>query len=125
MSNRIALSRRLKGLVLKHVYGMVTCRQFDEFLSRCCERSLAPSERRRLSWHARLCRECRDYLAAYQRAQEVGRAVLAASAADALAPASTLEERIVARIDAQVASDASGAARRATDADSKKPFRPD
>lgn len=109
MSNRMALSRRLKGLVLKHVYGMVTCRQFDEFLSRCCERSLAPSERRRLSWHARLCRECRDYLAAYQRAQEVGQAVMAAPAADAVDP--ILEERIVGRVAAHVASDANDAAR--------------
>ncbi len=69
------IGRRLKGLMLRHVYGMITCREFEEFINAYQESELPSRERSRFEMHLRVCRECRQYLAAYQQTIEVGRAV--------------------------------------------------
>jgi len=69
------LGRRLKGFMLKRVPGMITCREFDGFISGYLDGELPDRWRSRFEMHMRICRECRQYLQAYQRTIEVGRAV--------------------------------------------------
>jgi len=68
--------RRLKGLMMKHLHGMLTCSEFEAFVLRYLEGELPARQRKLFEWHIRMCRECRDYLAAYQRSIQVGRALL-------------------------------------------------
>lgn len=70
--------RRFKGLMLKNLYGMITCREFDDFIDAYLEGKLSGPERRRFTLHLRLCRECREYLEAYKQTVQVGRAVFTA-----------------------------------------------
>lgn len=72
------LMRRMKGAMMKHVHGMITCREFEDFVLRYLEGELPKGQARIFEWHMRLCRECRDYLAAYRRTLEIGKAVLTA-----------------------------------------------
>lgn len=71
--------RRLKGLMMKHVHGMITCREFEEFVLRYLEDELPGRQRRSFEWHIRMCRECRDYLRAYRQSIQIGRAILSSS----------------------------------------------
>ncbi len=74
---RIKRMRRwLKGQMLKRMHGMITCAEFEEFVLRYLDNELTEKQRSVFEWHLRLCRECREYLAAYQRALEVTRAEL-------------------------------------------------
>ena len=70
------LMRRLKGTMLRRMPGMITCREFEEFVLRYLDGELPPRQVKRFEWHLRLCRECREYLAAYKHAVEIGQAVL-------------------------------------------------
>jgi len=72
---RTGIRRWLKGFLLKHVYGMITCREFDEFVLDYIDDELSERHRSIFELHLRLCPECRQYLVAYQRASEAGRAV--------------------------------------------------
>ncbi len=67
--------RWLKGLMLKRLHRMITCREFEDFVLRYLDDDLTARQRSMFDWHLRLCRECRDYLAAYKRTVELGRAV--------------------------------------------------
>ena len=76
MSGSLAtLRRKMKGLMLSTMPGMITCAEFDEFIMSYLDGSLAPRERRLFERHIWLCRECREYLAAYKRTIEIGKAV--------------------------------------------------
>jgi anti-sigma factor RsiW len=68
--------RWLKGLMLNHVHRMITCKEFEGFVLSYLDDDLPAAQRSVFELHMRLCRECRDYLAAYQRAQELGVATL-------------------------------------------------
>ena len=70
------LIRRLKGMMLKRMHGMITCLEFEEFVLSYLEGELPERQKRIFEWHLRLCRECREYLAAYKRTIEIGKAVL-------------------------------------------------
>jgi predicted anti-sigma-YlaC factor YlaD len=74
--NTTGIWRRLKGLMLKHMHRMITCKEFEDFVLNYLEDDLSSAQRSVFELHMRLCRECRDYLAAYQRAQELGLATL-------------------------------------------------
>ena len=69
------LRRKVKGAMLSSMPGMITCLEFEDFIVSYLDGSLAPRDRRLFERHLRLCRECRDYLAAYQRSIELGKAV--------------------------------------------------
>ncbi len=69
--------RWLKGMMLKHMHRMITCREFEEFVLRYLEGELSDRQRSVFEWHLRLCRECREYLAAYKRTLEITTAVMA------------------------------------------------
>jgi len=76
MTTKIGLMRRLKGAMLKSMHGMITCREFEEFVLSYLDGSLPTKQAKRFEWHIRICRECREYLAAYKRTIEVGKAAL-------------------------------------------------
>lgn len=76
------MMRRIKGLMLKRMHGMITCREFEDFIMDYLDESLPAKQRKRFEWHLRLCRECREYLAAYQRAMELGQATLGTTSDD-------------------------------------------
>ena len=69
------LKRKLKGVMLKWLPGMLTCVQFEDFLIEYMEGDLPQRQRTVFEFHIRICRECREYMAAYKRTVEVaGRA---------------------------------------------------
>ena len=73
--SKTGVRRWLKGFMLKRMHRMITCKEFEDFVLSYLDGELPSRQRSRFEWHLRICRECRDYLAAYQRAAELGRAV--------------------------------------------------
>lgn len=93
------LMRRIKGSMLKRVHGMITCREFEEFVLRYLDGELSKKEARVFEWHLRLCRECREYLAAYRRTMEIGQAVM--TPGDETLPDDVPEDLVAAILDAR------------------------
>ena len=93
------LMRRLKGAMLKHMHGMITCREFEDFVQRYLDGELTARQARVFEWHMRFCRECREYLAAYQQAVEIGKTVL--SAPDEPVPTDVPEDLVSAILSAR------------------------
>lgn len=77
MKKQMAVSptRWLKGFMLKHMHGMITCIEFENFILSYLEDELPARQKTIFEWHMRLCAECREYLAAYQRSLEIGKGV--------------------------------------------------
>ena len=73
---KIGLMRKIKGTMLRSMHGMITCREFEEFVLSYLDGELPARQARIFEWHLRICRECREYLAAYRRTIELGAAVL-------------------------------------------------
>ncbi len=73
---KIGLMRTIKGTMLRSMHGMITCREFEEFVLSSLDGELPARQARIFEWHLRICRECREYLAAYRRTIELGEAVL-------------------------------------------------
>ncbi len=65
--------RRAKGAMLRTMPLMITCREFEDFILEYCEGSLPDRQKFIFELHMRVCRECRDYLAAYRQTIEVTR----------------------------------------------------
>lgn len=72
------IRRWLKAMMLRHIRGMITCREFEEFVQAYVDDELPTRQRSVFEWHMRICRECREYLAAYKRSLELGKAILGA-----------------------------------------------
>ena len=53
---------------------MLTCQQVEDFLLDYVEGTLPRGQRLIFDLHLVLCRECRDYLAAYRKSVELGKA---------------------------------------------------
>ncbi len=70
------LMRWLKGMMLKHMHGMITCREFEDFIQDYLDGRLADASARRFERHMKICRECREYLEAYKTSLELGKRVL-------------------------------------------------
>lgn len=92
------LMRKLKGIMMRRMHGMITCREFEDFVQRYLDDELPPRQRSIFEWHMRLCRECREYLAAYRRSIEIGRAVF--EDADEALPEDVPEDLVTAILDA-------------------------
>ena len=90
---------RMKGAMMKRVHGMITCREFEEFVIRYLDGELSKSQARMFEWHMRMCRECREYLAAYRRSMEITRTVLGAD--DDPVPDDVPEDLVTAILDAR------------------------
>lgn len=99
MTNENGMMRRFKGTMLKRVHGMITCREFEEFVLQYLDGELPSKQRNIFEWHMRICRECREYLAAYKRTVEVGKAAL--GSADESVPDDVPEDLIRAVLDAR------------------------
>ncbi len=67
------LRRRLMALIQRHVYGMLTCREFENFVLDYTEGQLTGKQRLAFDMHMRMCAECRRYLQQYQRTIEASR----------------------------------------------------
>jgi anti-sigma factor RsiW len=98
MSDKLPITRRLKGMMLKRMHSMITCLEFENFIQNYLDDTLPIKQRKLFEWHMRLCKECRDYLAAYKRAIELGQATLG-SANDPV-PSDVPEDLIQAILDA-------------------------
>jgi len=96
---KIEIGQWLKGFVLKHMHGMITCKEFEDFVHDYIDDELPARQRSKFELHMRLCHECRQYLQAYQRTVEVGRAVL--SSADKPIPDDVPEDLIKAILKAR------------------------
>lgn len=66
--------RYMKGKMMRHLPGMITCVEFEEFILSYLDGTLPEAQRKKFEWHIRFCRECREYLAAYKLAIEAARA---------------------------------------------------
>ena len=92
------LLRRAKGIMLKHMHRMITCKEFEDFILRYLDDELSARQRSVFELHMRLCRECREYLAAYRRSIEVSRG---ARPADEALPEDIPEDLIKAILEAR------------------------
>ena len=99
MTAESGMMRRLKGTMLRYMHGMITCREFEEFVLRYLDGELPSKQAKIFEWHLRICRECREYLAAYRRTIEIGIAVL--GPADESVPDDVPEDLITAVLDAR------------------------
>lgn len=68
-----SLARTAKGVMMAYMPMMITCQQFEDFISDYLEESLPKEKAKAFEFHIRTCRECREYLAAYQRARLIAR----------------------------------------------------
>lgn len=60
-------------MMMRHVPGMITCAEIDEFVIDYLDDRLSPKKKRIFEWHLKMCRDCRSYLAAYRRTIETGK----------------------------------------------------
>ena len=96
------IMRPIRGIMLRYMPLMITCRQFEDFLIDYLEGELPDRQKFVFELHLKVCRSCRDYLAAYKRAAEVSTAVLSGEVADPDLP-ELPEDLIKAVIDARQA----------------------
>jgi hypothetical protein len=68
-----SLARIAKGVMMAYMPMMITCQQFEDFIMDYLEDALPQGKRKAFEFHIRTCRECREYLAAYQRTREIAR----------------------------------------------------
>ena len=97
--SKIGFLRWLKGFMLQHMYGMITCRQFEEFVQAYQDDELPARQKRVFELHLRICRECREYLAAYQRSIELGQKVF--ESPDASLPSEVPEDLVKAILESR------------------------
>lgn len=91
--------RKAKGMMLRHIPMMITCRDFETFILDYLEDALPNRQRLIFEGHLRVCRECRDYLAAYERSVEVTQYVFAKG--DAPVPPDVPEDLVRAVLEAR------------------------
>ena len=88
--------RALQGIVQKYMPGMITCQQVDQFLMDYLDGTLPRVQRIRFERHLRFCRDCRDYIRAYQASIRLSRQTLA----DPPIPAEPPADLVTAILDA-------------------------
>ena len=69
--------RWMRGMMLKHMPLMITCQQFEEFIVGYLEGELTDRQKFVFELHLKMCRECREYLAAYKRTIELSKRAFA------------------------------------------------
>jgi len=75
MSSQRSLRRRLHGRMFK-LPLMITCSEFESFILAYLEDELALRQKFVFELHLKLCRECRDYLAAYRASLQLAKGAL-------------------------------------------------
>lgn len=53
--------------------GMISCREFDDFIVDFLDGNLSPAQQRVFNFHMKICPLCRDYLEAYKLSMELGK----------------------------------------------------
>ncbi len=91
--------RWMRGMMLKHMPLMITCRQFEDFILAYLEGELPEKQRFVFELHLKVCRECRDYLAAYRRTIEISKRVF--ENPDRAVPDEVPEDLVKAVLDAR------------------------
>ena len=81
-------------MMLNHMPWMITCREFEDFILAYLEGDLPEKQRFVFELHLKVCRDCRDYLAAYRRTIEVSKRAF--ESPDAPLPESVPEDLITA-----------------------------
>ncbi|MDA4846460.1 anti-sigma factor family protein [Hoeflea poritis] len=66
------LMRRIRGMMFKMPL-MITCEEFDDFILAYLEDTLSAREKFVFELHLKVCRDCREYLAAYRASLELAR----------------------------------------------------
>ena len=69
-----SIKRWMKGQMMKRIHGMITCREFEAFVLAYIDGDLTQNQLTIFNLHLKMCRECREYLAAYQCTMELTRA---------------------------------------------------
>lgn len=82
MSNSVR--QRIRSIMFK-LPLMITCVEFEEFILAYLDDELSTRQRRIFEFHLAVCRECRDYLAAYRTAMMVTGEVLDTQTVETLA----------------------------------------
>jgi len=59
------------GKMLNYLPLMITCKQFEDFILAYLDDELSDRQKFIFELHIKVCSECRDYIAAYQRTIEV------------------------------------------------------
>ncbi len=67
----------LAGPMMHYLPGVITCAEFDAFLTDYLEGTLPKKNARRMAQHLVLCSGCRAYLEEYRRTIAAGRAAFA------------------------------------------------
>lgn len=67
------LTRRLRGMIMRIMPLMITCREFENFMDDYLEGSLPQRQRKIFDFHLRLCPDCRSYLEKYEKTIALGR----------------------------------------------------
>lgn len=81
MSRLQRMLRAARGMMMRHLPGMLTCLEFERFILDYEEGRLGDAQRRVFEWHLRLCPDCRRYIEAYRQTVELtGRAFRTADA---------------------------------------------
>ncbi len=76
MSLRQKMMRRIRGVMMNRLPGMITCRAFDEFIVDYLEESLPEKDRVLFERHIRFCPDCERYLGRYRLALAAGERTL-------------------------------------------------
>lgn len=88
------IRRWVKGQMMKRIHGMITCVEFEAFISAYIDGELSQRQLSTFNLHLKMCRECREYLAAYQRTLEITHATV--SYREALDPGDVPEDLVKA-----------------------------
>jgi len=70
------MRRWLRVKMLKHMPFMITCQQFEDFILDYLEGDLPERQKTVFEIHLKVCRECREYLAAYRQTMDVATLVV-------------------------------------------------
>lgn len=91
--------QRLGGSMLRHLPGMITCQQFEDFLIDYLEDKLTADQQALFQRHMKVCPMCRTSFQSYLKVIELGQAVCADHEKDLMFDAAP-QELIDAIIDA-------------------------
>ena len=93
--------RLMKGKMLRYIPGMITCSEFEQFIDDYLDNELTPKEAATFERHLKLCRECREYLQAYQNAIALGKTVFAENSDDLPIPQEVPSDLLQAILEAK------------------------
>ncbi len=93
-----SVRQRIRSIMFK-LPLMITCAEFEDFIIAYLDDELSTRQRRIFEFHLAVCRECRDYLAAYRSTMNVTRDALDTRTAETLAdvPEDLVEAVLAAR----------------------------